>query len=131
MSEDFKIQLSFKPKGQNGRLDNLRGNTWEEMDYLLAGYGDRVAMINAIENLAMSGVAGAITPSVSAPVSAVPAAPEPVPQAAPAPAAPAGQTCKHGAMTYREGQGKRGPWRAYMCPAPKGAPDQCEPQFLR
>lgn len=126
MSEDFKIQLSFKPQN---RLDNLRANSWEEMDALLAGYGDRVAMINGIENLATSGVAGAITPpSVSAPVSAVPAAPAPIPQTAPA---STGQTCKHGPMTYREGQGKRGPWRAYMCPAPKGAPDQCEPQFLR
>lgn len=130
MSEDFKIQISFKPQN---RLDNLRANSWEEMDAILAGYGDRVAMINAIENLATSGVAGAITPpSVSAPVSAAPAAPAPVPQAAPAPAAPAaGQTCKHGTMTYREGQGKRGPWRGYFCPSPKGTPDQCEPQFVR
>lgn len=127
MSEDFKIQLSFKPQN---RLDNLRANSWEEMDVLLAGYGDRVPMINAIENLATSGVAGAITPpSVSAPVSAVPAAPAPTPQAAPA---PTGHTCKHGAMVQRTGTSKAGkPWTGYFCPAPKGAVDQCEPQFVR
>lgn len=54
----------------------------------------------------------------------------------PAPAQPAvveGQapTCKHGNMTYRTGTSARGPWRAWMCSAPKGAADKCDPIFLR
>lgn len=125
MSEDFKIQLSFKPQN---RLDNIRANSWEEMDALLAGYGDRIAMINAIENIATSGVAGAITPPsvTTAPLSA-PAAP-----VTPAPSQPQGHTCKHGAMVYRTSKPDAAKaWKGYFCPAPKGTPDQCEPQFVR
>jgi hypothetical protein len=44
---------------------------------------------------------------------------------------PAGKTCKHGPMTPRTGSGAKGPWKAYMCPSPKGTPDQCEPAWIR
>jgi hypothetical protein len=44
---------------------------------------------------------------------------------------PEGKTCKHGVMSKRTGQGAKGPWKAYMCPSPKGTPDQCEPVWLR
>jgi len=40
-------------------------------------------------------------------------------------------TCSHGNMTYRTGTSARGPWRAWMCAAPKGAADKCDPIFLR
>lgn len=68
------------------------------------------------------------TPSASAaqPVSAPPAG---------ATAPPSGETrsCKHGAMTYKSGVAKASgkPWQAFMCPTPKGAPDQCEAQWIR
>lgn len=125
MSEDYKIQLSFKPQN---RLDNLRANTWEEMDALLAGYGDRVAMINGIENLANSGVAGAFTPPVSAPVSAAPAAPVTPPTAPES----TGHTCRHGQMKYLEQISKKtgNPYKGYFCPSTNRA-DQCDPQFIR
>lgn len=45
--------------------------------------------------------------------------------------APAGKNCIHGPMTKREGSGAKGPWKAYMCPTPKGTPDQCTPEFLK
>lgn len=48
-----------------------------------------------------------------------------------APIAPKGMECKHGPMTKREGASAKGPWKAYMCPTPKGTPDQCEANFLR
>jgi hypothetical protein len=44
---------------------------------------------------------------------------------------PTGRTCKHGQMSTRTGSGAKGPWKAYMCPSPKGTPDQCEPIWLR
>ena len=44
---------------------------------------------------------------------------------------PAGRECKHGFMTKREGSGAKGPWKAYMCPSPKGTPDQCSPDFIK
>ncbi len=39
--------------------------------------------------------------------------------------------CRHGAMVYREGVGQKGPWKAYMCAAPKGAPDKCDAIWIR
>lgn len=45
--------------------------------------------------------------------------------------APASRSCNHGVMTRRSGQGAKGPWKAFMCPSPKGTPDQCDPVFLR
>lgn len=45
--------------------------------------------------------------------------------------APAGKTCAHGAMTYRTGTKQGGKqWAAYFCPQPKGAPDQCSPEWV-
>ena len=45
--------------------------------------------------------------------------------------APVGRSCKHGPMTKRSGSSAKGPWKGYMCPTPKGTPDQCEPVFLK
>lgn len=44
---------------------------------------------------------------------------------------PSGRSCKHGEMTRRTGAGAKGPWKAFMCPSPKGTPDQCEPAWIR
>jgi len=66
----------------------------------------------------------------------------PIPTAAPfAPVAPpvsnavaagtASRTCIHGVMTKREGVGPYGPYKAYMCPTPKGTPDQCKAIYLK
>jgi hypothetical protein len=44
---------------------------------------------------------------------------------------PSGKSCKHGEMTKRTGSGAKGPWKAFMCPSPKGTPDQCEPVWVR
>ena len=44
---------------------------------------------------------------------------------------PTSKSCKHGQMTQRTGNGAKGPWKAYMCPSPKGTPDQCEPAWIR
>jgi hypothetical protein len=44
---------------------------------------------------------------------------------------PSGRACKHGEMTKRTGAGAKGPWKAFMCPSPKGTPDQCEPVWIR
>jgi len=45
--------------------------------------------------------------------------------------APSGRVCKHGDMTRRTGSGAKGPWKAFMCPSPKGTPDQCDPIWIR
>lgn len=42
-----------------------------------------------------------------------------------------GPVCKHGPMQHKSGQGAKGPWQAYMCSAPRNAPDKCDPNWLR
>ena len=49
-----------------------------------------------------------------------------------APAGPPAPQCRHGAMTFRESKpGAPKAWKAWMCAAPKGTPDACEPQWMR
>lgn len=51
-----------------------------------------------------------------------------------APAAFANATvpqCQHGAKTAKSGSSAKGPWRAWMCPAPKGDPSQCKPDWVQ
>jgi len=49
-----------------------------------------------------------------------------------APATSLGSTvCRHGVMTLREGVGAKGPWKGYMCAAPKGATDKCQTIWVR
>jgi hypothetical protein len=55
----------------------------------------------------------------------------PVPQTSTPSTAPTGRSCKHGPMTKRQGSSAKGPWKGYMCPTPKGTPDQCDAIFLR
>ena len=43
----------------------------------------------------------------------------------------ANRSCIHGVMTKREGVGPYGPYKAYMCPTPKGTPDQCKAIYLK
>jgi hypothetical protein len=44
---------------------------------------------------------------------------------------PTSRSCSHGVMSKRTGAGAKGPWKAFMCPSPKGTPDQCEPVWVR
>lgn len=39
-------------------------------------------------------------------------------------------SCAHGPRTAKSGASAKGPWRAYMCPAPKGDPSQCQPDWV-
>jgi len=49
------------------------------------------------------------------------------------PPAPAGgnPTCRHGEMTLRTGTSAKGPWKGWMCAAPKGATDKCDTIWVR
>ena len=40
-------------------------------------------------------------------------------------------TCRHGEMIFRSGTSTKGPWKGYMCAAPKGAPDKCDTIWVR
>jgi hypothetical protein len=43
-----------------------------------------------------------------------------------------GPICKHGPMQHKSGVNGQGkPWQAFMCSAQRGAPDKCDPVWLR
>ena len=43
-----------------------------------------------------------------------------------------GPICKHGPMQHKSGTNGAGkPWQAFMCSAQRGAPDKCDPVWLR
>lgn len=77
--------------------------------------GQPISVQQAVANLAPLGA----TPVQQAPQTFTPST------------APTGKTCKHGEMSRRTGAGAKGPWKAFMCPSPKGTPDQCEPIWVR
>ena len=123
-SQTTKFQVNFKTPA--GTLVNVYADT------VVDGIAQMQEMLGAIPVIAeveQAFTSGAIT------VPPIVNTPSFVPQAAPAPAAPAaqGHTCKHGAMVQRSGANKNTgkPWTGWFCPAPKGTPDQCEPQFVR
>ena len=45
----------------------------------------------------------------------------------------ADKMCKHGAMSLKTGVNAKGPWKGWLCAAPKGTPkeQQCDPIWVR
>ena len=43
----------------------------------------------------------------------------------------ADKQCRHGDMQLKTGTSAKGPWKAWMCPAPKNASDKCDPIWVR
>lgn len=119
-----KIQVNY---GKDGILVNVYADNQGELETLLASVQDLSSLINSVN--------GSLR-SLPAPVAASAPTVESVAQQFNAPAQPVvveGQapTCKHGTMAFRNGTSARGPWKAWMCAAPKGAADKCEAIFLR
>lgn len=128
-----RLQVNFKTP--RGTLINLYADTPEQLDAELDAVTERIGTIRDLEDSFGAAAAlpqGSVQVPPTAPAwgggaSAPAAAPTAAPQGPDAGAAPA---CPHGTRTFKTGQGKRGPWSAWMCPAPKGTPGQCDPQWL-
>ena len=114
--ESTKFQVNFK--SPDGTLINLYAANKEELESLLTAAQDFSALIGSVSQ-SFSGA-----PSAAPVRSAAPVASAPAPQSG-------GNVCKHGPMNYKEGVSAKGPWKGYMCNAPKGAPDKCQPIFIR
>ena len=131
MSENWAVQVSVKSPA--GSLINLRAGTGDEVEKQLEWLTRNAPQIAAAEAAfgAVANVAGAFPGSQVVEQSGPSWSQQGSQQAAPA-AAPAGKSCVHGTMVYREakpGSGKD--WKAYFCPTPQGSPNQCKPEFLR
>ena len=154
MSDDFRFQASVKvPHGPDNYRDsmiNVRGNsaaefaadlTWLEQN--AATVAAALQAIHASVNV-QAGFPGSTNVQPAAVQENHPQAPAPqqswsnqgsqqaVPQQdgnGQPPGPPA--MCAHGEMkwlTAKPGSGKN--WKGWFCPAPKGAADQCKPNFV-
>jgi hypothetical protein len=116
--ESTKFQVNFK--SPDGTLINLYAASKEELEALLTAAQDFSALIGSVSQ-SFSGASSAAPVRSAAPVAAAPAAQ----------AVGSANFCNHGPMTYREGVGAKGPWKGYMCAAPKGATDKCQTIWVR
>ena len=81
----------------------------------------------------VAALGGTVISETPIPVAAptAPFTPVPPPSGVGATAGTASRACIHGTMTKREGEGPYGHYKAYMCPTPKGTPDQCKAVYLK
>ena len=122
-TEGTKFQINYKLN--DGTLINLYAASVTELETGLADLAMNAMNIRAT-GLELSGGA-APAPTVAAVAQAFNATPV---AAAPAPAG-GGNSCRHGVMAFREGTSSKGPWKGYMCAAPKGATDKCDTIWVR
>lgn len=128
MSEDFKLQASYKFGEYDQHMLNVRAENGAE----LTGHLDTVdvqkvvdfgSIVKAAQNVQpLTQPVEQPAPTVTAPA---PVAAAPVASAPSAPPADA-MFCSHGQRTKKQGRSARGPWTGYFCPLPKGHPDQCD-----
>lgn len=126
-TEGTKFQINYKLA--DGTLINLYAASVAELEAGLADLAMNALNIRATGNELSGGVVAAPAPaptvaSVAAAFNATPVA------SAPAPAG-GDQVCRHGVMAFRSGTSTKGPWKGYMCAAPKGATDKCETIWVR
>jgi hypothetical protein len=125
--ESTKFQVNFK--SPDGTLINLYAANKEELESLLAAAQDFSALIGSVSQ-SFSGATSAAPVRAAAPV--VNKLDDRVNPPAAGPAAALGSTiCRHGVMAYKEGVSAKGPWKGYMCQAPKGATDKCQTIWVR
>ena len=121
--EGTKFQVNYKLP--DGTLINLYAKDVKDLETGLTDLSMVSALIKSTSRELLGGV------QAPAPTAESIAAQFNAP-AAPAAEAPGAKVCRHGAMSYKEGTNSAGKaWRAYMCNAPKGAPDKCEPIWVR
>ena len=121
--ESTKFQVNFK--SPDGTLVNLYASSKEELEGLLTTAQDFSALIGSVSQA--FGSAG-----ITAPIRATQFQKQVDDRFnPPAQLAGAGNTCKHGSMVYKEGVSAKGPWKGWMCAAPKGATDKCPTIWVR
>jgi hypothetical protein len=119
--ESTKFQVNFK--SPDGTLINLYAASKDELEGLLTTAQDFSALISSVsQSLSGSGTSAPVQASSAPRINPLDDRVNPPTQQVVEGQAP---SCKHGTMTYRTGTGAKGPWRGWMCAAPKGATDKC------
>jgi hypothetical protein len=121
-------------KMNDGRIFLIAGDTYNEFKNNLSsllGNDDAESLLTTMA-ASLTGAPTSVMEAASVIAAGFNATPIATPSNyAPPTGAPIGRQCKHGPMTKRSGTGAKGPWKGWMCPSPKGTPDQCEPIFIR
>jgi len=117
-SESTKFQINYRLA--DGTLVNIYATNQAELEASLTSIADVSTLITSTGTaLGAQSTAGAVAYAKKAlgGTTVVPdgAAPD----------------CKHGSMAFRSGVGQKGPWKGWMCAAPKGAVDKCETVWIR
>ncbi len=121
--ESTKFQVNFK--SPDGTLINLYAANKEELEALLTAAQDFSTLIASVsQSFGSDASATPVYASAKPNQFAKTFTPE-------APTPTDGHVCKHGAMSFREGTGAKGPWKGWMCAAPKGATDKCPTIWVR
>ena len=125
--ESTKFQANFKTA--SGALYNVYASSTEEFISALNDMGDLVAVITSVEQALATGQ------TIAQHIPLAPASQQPAPVQQPvqdaSSAAPSAPMCRHGAMEWKTGSKNGKDWKAWMCSAPKGAADKCDPQWVR
>ena len=126
-TEGTKYQINYKLN--DGTLINLYAASVAELETGLADLAMNAMNIRAT-GLELSGGQAAPAPTVAAVAQAFNATPiNKLDDRVNPPTG--GNTCRHGVMAFREGTSSKGPWKGYMCAAPKGATDKCDTIWVR
>lgn len=120
--ETTKFQINYKLA--DGTLVNLYATSQAELESSLTSISDLATLVTTtgttLGTTTQSSGSGAIAYAKKALGATVVSASE-----ANAP------DCKHGTMSFRSGVGQKGPWKGWMCAAPKGAADKCDTVWIR
>lgn len=121
--EATKFQVNFKLA--DGTLVNIYAQDSAELESSLTTIQDTAALIHGVSQTLGSapqtgGYRRSFTPKPTSPVG------ESASSDTPAVVEGQSPSCKHGTMTFRSGTSARGPWKGWMCAAPKGASDKCQ-----
>ena len=124
-AETTKFQVNFKTH-RDGTLINIYADSVKDLETQITDISMLATLIKTTEKELLS-TPGAAPLSVEQVARQLGGTPVDVP------AAPVGggNVCKHGEMSFRTGTGAKGPWKGYMCAAPKGAADKCPTIWVR
>jgi len=121
-----KYQINYKLA--DGTLINLYATDVKELESGLADLGMVASLIKST-GADLNGTAlAAATAALSAQFATTPVA---TPAPVQVQSSDGSKNCKHGPMSYKTGTSAKGPWQGWMCPTPKGAPDKCDPIWVR
>jgi hypothetical protein len=128
-SETTKYQINFKTH-KDGTLVNIYADSIKELETQITDISMIASLIKTTEAELYTGAPSAPSAPTVASVAAAFGGTPVAPAATQIPSQ-SSNTCRHGVMAYREGTSAKGPWKGYMCAAPKGATDKCDTIWVR